>query len=230
MSAKSAQEPLSSGVDALIARLREEGVSAGREAAQGLLAEARAQAAGILEKANAEAKERLEAARKESESYRSAGEAALKTAMRDTVLDMKSTLMERFSADVKRLVSQALLDRDFLQRMILELAGRVRDSAGDGDGGEVRVILPAAAVGLEELRGNPEELHEGPVTRFVLGLTGEMLRDGVTFQGSDDLSAGIQVHVTDKDVTLDLSDAAVAGLLLQHLQPRFRAVLEGIVK
>ena len=230
MNARTSEEPLSSGVDALIARLREEGVSAGREEAQGLLADARAQAKQILDKANAEAKERLEAARKESDSYRAAGEAALKTAMRDAVLDMKSTLMVRFSADVKRLVSRALQDRDFLKRMILELAGRVRGSADIDEGDVTVVILPDTVVGLEELRGNPEELQKGPVTRFVLGLTGEMLRDGVTFAGSEDLSAGIQVHLKDKEITLDLSDAAVAALLLQHLQPRFRAVLEGIVK
>ena len=150
--------------------------------------------------------------------------------MRDAVLDMKSTLMERFSADVKRLVSQALQDQDFLKQMILELTGRVRGSADVGDGEATIVILPETVVGLEELRGNPEELQKGPVTRFVLGLTGEMLRDGVTFAGSEDLSAGIQVHLKDKDITLDLSDGAVAALLLQHLQPRFRAVLEGIVR
>lgn len=230
MNDKNSEEPLSSGVDALIARLREEGVSAGREEAQSLLAEARVEARHIMEKANAEARERLEAARRESDSYRAAGEAALKTAMRDAVLDMKSTLMVRFSADVKRLVSQALQDQAFLKRMILELAGRVRGSAGIGDEDPMVVILPETVVGLEELRGNPEELQKGPVTRFVLGLTGEMLRDGVTFAGSEDLSAGIQVHLKDKEITLDLSDDAVAALLLQHLQPRFRAVLEGIVK
>jgi len=32
------------------------------------------------------------------------------------------------------------------------------------------------------------------------------------------------------NITIDLTDEAIAALLLQHLQPRFRAVLEGIVK
>jgi V/A-type H+-transporting ATPase subunit E len=31
-------------------------------------------------------------------------------------------------------------------------------------------------------------------------------------------------------VVLDLSDQAVAAALLEHLQPRFRALLEGVVK
>jgi V/A-type H+-transporting ATPase subunit E len=36
--------------------------------------------------------------------------------------------------------------------------------------------------------------------------------------------------VADGKLVVDLSDDAVAGLLLQHLQPRFRAILEGIVR
>ena len=221
---------LSSGVDALIARLREEGVSAGRDEDGRILADANAQAKRILDKANAEARERQEIARKESDAYRAAGEAALKTAMRDTVLDMKATLMQRFSADVKRLVSHQLQDPDVLKQMILEVVGRVRDDAGVGDDAEVEVILPETAIGLEELRGNPEELQKGVPTRLVLGLTGEMLREGVTFSASEDMAAGVRIRMKESDITVDLTEESVAALLLQHLQPRFRAILEGIVK
>ncbi len=221
---------LSSGVDALIARLREEGVTAGRNEADRIVADAHAQAKRILDKANTEARERQETARRESDAYRDAGEAALKTAMRDTVLDMKATLMQRFSADVKRLVSHQLQDPDVLKQMILEVVGRVRADAGVGDEAEIEVILPEAAVGLEELRGNPEELQKGVPTGFVLGLTGEMLREGVTFSASEDVTAGVRVRMIESDITVDLTEEAVAALLLQHLQPRFRAILEGIVK
>ncbi len=231
MAKQAAEEAvLSSGVDALIARLREEGVSSGRAEAERILAEARTEAQQLLDKATAEARERLETARKEADAYRAAGEAALKTAMRDTVLDMKATLVERFSSDVKRLVSHQLQDPEVLKRMILELARRIRDEGGLGDEDELELILPEAVVGLEELRGNPEELRKGPMTDFVFGLTGEMLRAGVTFSAADDLTAGLRVQVKDKDVTFDLTEEAVAALLLRHLQPRFRAILEGIVK
>ena len=223
-------QPLSSGVDALIERLRQEGVTAGRTEADAILAEAKAQAKQVLDKASAEAQARLESAQKEADAYRSAGEEALKTAMRDTVLDMKATLAQQFSADVKRLVSHQLQDPEVLKRMILEVAARTRDGAEVEEGDQLEVILPETVVGLQELRQNPEELREGTLTKFVFGLTGEMLRSGVTFSASDDFSSGLRVHVTEKEVTLDLTDAAVASLLLQHLQPRFRAILEGIVK
>lgn len=223
-------KPLSSGVDALIARLREEGVSAGRGEADRILSDARTQAQQVLAKANAEAKDRVETARKESDAYRAAGEEALKTAMRDAVLTMKANLMDKFSSDVGRLVSRELENSEFLKQMILEVAGRATDGAGIGEEDELDFILPASIVGLEELRGNPEELQKGRLTNFALGLTGDMLREGVTFHASDDGASGIRVQVKDKNITLDLTDGAVAALLLQHLQPRFRAVLEGIVK
>ncbi len=231
MAARTADpELLSSGVDVLIARLREEGVAAGRNEGNRILAEARAEARRILDKANAEALDRLETSRKEADAYRSAGEQALRTAMRDAILDMKSTLMERFSSDVKRLVARELEDESVLRQMILAVAGRVAEDAEIAAEGQLRVRLPETVVGLEELRRRPEELREGPLTKYVLGLTGEMLREGVTLYASEDRALGIRIEVEDKNIVLDLTEEAVAALLLQHLQPRFRAILEGIVK
>ncbi len=230
--AKALNEALSpaSGVDALIAKLRDEGVSAGRGEADRIIADAQAEAKRIVDKAKAEAKEHLAAARKEGDAYQSAGEEAVKTALRDTVLDMKARLMQRFSADVKRLASAELGKDDTLKQMILELVGRVGTDTGLGKAGDVEVILPETAAGLEELRKNPAELQKGKATRYALGLSDEMLREGVTFSASEDVKAGVQIRVVKGNITIDLTDEAIAALLLQHLQPRFRAVLEGIVK
>lgn len=231
MSKASKDTPLpSSGVDALIAKLRDEGVSAGRNEADRILAEARAQAKQIIDKAKTEAEQHLAAARKEGDAYQSAGQAAVKTAMRDAILDMKSQLIQRFSADVRRLTSQELEKDDTLKRMILELVGRVRDEAGLDKASDIELILPEQAAGLDELRKNPAELQKGIATKYVLGLSDEMLREGVTFMGSDDVTSGVRIHIEKGDIVVDLSDQAIAALLLQHLQPRFRAVLEGIVK
>ncbi len=230
--AKAAKEalPPASGVDALIAKLRDEGVSAGRGQAEKIVADARAQAARIVDKSKAEAKEHLAAARKEGDAYQAAGEEAVKTAMRDTVLDMKSRLMQRFSADVKRLASDEIGKDETLKQMILELVGRVRQDTGLDKADGVEVILPEKAAGLEELRKNPAELQKGAATRYVLGLTDEMLREGLVFSASEDVESGVRIRIDKGEITIDLTDEAIAALLLQHLQPRFRAVLEGIVK
>ena len=229
--AKAAKEiPPAHGVDALIAKLRDEGVSAGRGEAEKIIADARAQAKQIIDKATVEAKEHLAAARKEGDAYQTAGEEAVKTAMRDTVLDMKARLMQRFSADVRRLTSEELGKEETLKQMILEMVGRARADAGLDKAEEVEVILPEKAAGLEEQRKNPAELQKGAATRYVLGLTDQMLREGVTFSASEEVKSGIQIRIAKGEITLELTDEAIAALLLQHLQPRFRAVLEGIVK
>ncbi len=220
----------SSGVDALIAKLREQGVAAGRSEGDRIVAEAKAKAKQIVDKAQEEAKSHSEASRKEAASYQAAGEEAIKTAMRDTILDMKSYLMQRFSSDVKRLVAREIREEALLRQIILEVAGRARERVEGVDAEQLEVILPEKMVGLAELRQDPDELQKGKLTDFVLGLSNDILREGVTFSASDDIESGIRVHMVDKDVTLDLTDEAIASLLLQYLQPRFRAILEGIVK
>lgn len=220
----------SQGIDALIARLREQGVSAGREEAEKIVADARAMAKEIVDKAKEEAKMHIEASHKQADAFQAAGVAAIQMAMRDTILDMKSHLMQQFSSDVKRLVSRNLQDEALLRQMILEVAGRARESVDAAGASELEIVLPEEVVGLNELRNNPDELRRGKLTHFVLGLSDEILRKGVTFSASDEHESGIRIHMVDKDISLDLTDEAIAALLLEHLQPRFRAILEGIVK
>ena len=223
-------QPPSQGIDALIARLREQGVSAGREQAEKIVADARAMAKEIVDKAKEEAKKHIEASHKQADAFQSAGVAAIQMAMRDTILDMKSHLMQQFSSDVKRLVSRNLQDEALLRQMILEVAGRARKSVDAAGASELEIVLPEEVVGLNELRNDPDELRRGKLTHFVLGLSDEILRKGVTFSASDEHESGIRIHMVDKDISLDLTDEAIAALLLEHLQPRFRAILEGIVK
>lgn len=228
MNAPARPERSESGVDALVARLRDEGVAAGRSEATEVLKNARAEAKELVDRSATEARAHLEATKKEADAYRAAGEQALQAAMRDAVLSMKAELMARFTNDVRRLVSEELKDPDLLRRMILRIAGR----AGEGIGADekLEVILPEVAVGLDELRFNPDELEHGPATKFALGLSAKMLRNGVSLSAAGDQRAGIEVRVADGRLVIDLTDDAVAGLLLQHLQPRFRAILEGIVR
>jgi V/A-type H+-transporting ATPase subunit E len=220
----------SSGVEALIDRLREQGVDAGRAEADKIVVEARRRAAQIVHEAETQAAELVEAARKETRMLQTGGEEALRIAMRDTVLRLKGELTGRFSAEVRRLIAVAMDQEAFLKQLILAVAGRAREEAGVDAGDAVQIQLPRALVGLEELRRNPLELREGSLSHFVLSLAGNVLAEGVTFGVVGDDARGICLYLKDKDVTIDLTDEKVAALLLQHLQPRFRAILEGTVK
>ncbi len=220
--------PVAAGVETLIARLRDEGVAEGREEAKRLVAEAEARARWMIEQAEQEANTLRSEAQRAAARFRRAAEEGLRTAARDTILKLKSTLSQRFAREIDRLVSQQLKDEELLGRLILEIAGRSRDEIGPQ--APLEVVLPSDAVGIEELRQKPEEFQKGPLTQFVLAVTGDILREGVTFGIDDELKAGIRVQLMDTGITIDLTDQAIAQLLLQYLQPRFRALLEGIVK
>lgn len=223
-----APEMTSRGVDTLVAKLRDNGVAAGKEESDRLIADAKKKAAKIVASAETDAEKHLADARKAADRYRSAGEEALSTAMRDAVLTMKSGLMSQFEADVKRMVSTSAADPELIKQMIVELAGRVRKATGSGKNTEI--ILPSEILSSDSIADNPEDIKSGKLTKFVLGLSQDMLEKGVTLHASDDFQTGIRARVTGKDVEIDLSDEAITSLLMQHLQPRFRAVMEGVIR
>jgi V/A-type H+/Na+-transporting ATPase subunit E len=221
---------MSNGIDALIERLRLDGVTAGKSEAEEIVQEAKEHAKSIVSKAKSEAQKYIENSRKESAAFQASAEGSLKTAMRDSILEMKSNLMQRFISEMNRLTSTELKSPDVIKQMILEVTRQTSEEAGINAKDTLEVILPSEAKGLDELRQNPEELGQGELTEFVRGITGDMLREGVILKSEDNFSSGIKVHVKEKNLILDLSDEAIAGILLQHLQPRFRAILEGIIK
>ena len=219
---------VAAGVEQLIARLRDQGVEAGRSQAEQMLAEAREEAQHTLEQARSEAKRIVDEARQEAEKLERAGKQALELALRDSVLAMKTRLMERFRGEVRQLVGEEQKKQEILEKMILEVVGRVRPEADRSE--RIEVVLPRHVAGFEELSRNPEELEKGVLTHFVQLVSRGMLRDGVSFGVTPEQEGGLRLRLVDRDVLLDVSDQAVAEAILVHLQPRFRALLEGVVQ
>ena len=218
----------SAGVQALIDRLRAQGVEAGRTEGERLVAEARQRATVLLAEADSEAKARRRTADGEIAAERQAADQALKLAARDTVLALKQDMALRFAQEVKRLVAIEMRDGDFLRRLILEVAGRATEAVPAK--APLDVVLPRDVIGVEELRMSPEAARDGTLTHLVLGLSRDMLRNGVDLSADGHHAAGLRLRLTDQDMEIDLSDEAVAALLLRHLLPRFRALLDGIVR
>ncbi len=222
-------KPTSAGIEALIARLRQEGVDEGQAEAERVLAEAESRARTVLTEAETEAKSRLEAAEAEVERLKRAGREALEIAMRDAVLELKQQLSRGFAEQVGGTVSDLMRDDEMLKRMVLAIAARSRSDAGLDQAKDIDVILPRAVVGLDDLRRKPEELREGSLTHFAATAAADMLRKGITFSRAEDEAGGIRVTLSDEGVVVDLTDKAVADVILRHLQPRFRALLENVV-
>ncbi|GMR23647.1 MAG: hypothetical protein BMS9Abin37_2097 [Acidobacteriota bacterium] len=219
----------SSGVEQLIARLRDQGVKAGQSEADAIIEQARTQAETMLAEAKEKATRIVDDARSEAEQTENAGKEALRIATRDTILRFQQELMDYFNERVRRLVSEELEDRKILGRLIVEVAGDAARTAGVGDAEEIELLLPREIVSVEELKRNPKEL-KGKLTELVKGIAQATYRDGVTFGGLEAGAKGIRVHVSGKDLAVDLTAKAVANILLEHMQPRFRALMQGIIQ
>ena len=215
-----------SGVQELIKRLRDEGVKSGREKAEQILREAQEQASRIVAQAKAESEEILSKARKEIETEKAAAIESLRVALRDTELKMEAELKESFATHVKRLVSVEMRDVEFLRQIILSIAGL---AAGDKACGEqpVEVLLPRKLFEASEMDTRLTKEGQENMRRLVLGLSGEMLEEGVDLKPSEDIGGGIRIRLVGEDLEIDLSDKAISDLLLQNLLPRYRAIVTG---
>jgi V/A-type H+-transporting ATPase subunit E len=151
-------------------------------------------------------------------------------AARDVFLKLRDTLLGSFSDEVMRVVGEQMADQAFTEKLILALAGKVREKSGIDGNSEIIISLPENIIGVDELRKNPEELKQGSLSHYTASIASNLLREGVSFKVADDIQAGLSVRLVDDAMVIDFTDETVAALLLEHLQPRFRALLQGIVK
>ncbi len=214
-------EQTSSGVQELIARIRDDGVQAGRQEAEQLLADAQRQAARMLEDARAEVEQMRKKARAEIQTEETAALEALKLAARDTGLRLEAEVVSAFESCVKRLVSPVAHAGSVIRALLLVLAGHAVEEFVKQE--EIQVLVSDLL--FKEADESPE-LKER-VRHEVLGITGEMLREGVELIPSSEVEGGARVRLVGENLEIDLTEAAIHRVLMKHLLPRFRGILEG---
>ena len=217
----SSEPEQSSGVQELISRIRDDGVHAGENKAAEIIAEARREAARILAQAQSEAEEIQSNSSAEIESYKSAALDALKLAARDTSLQLEAAVLAAFEAHVKRLVAPVVYDGSFIRALLLVLAGQAADQYPPDQ--ELEILVS------DMLAGKADENAEldKTIRDSVLGISSNMLREGVEIIPSSQVSGGARVRVVGEDLEIDLTSEAISTLLLKHLLPRYRGILDG---
>ena len=219
MSGKAPQE---SGVQELISRIRDDGVQAGQSKAEEIIAQARSEAARLVREATEEAQQIRDKAAAEIKSDQEAALAALQMAARDTRLQLEAEVMAAFEEHVKRLVAPVVSDGSFIRTLILVLAGQaVQQYPVDQ---ELEILVSHLISGREE---ENQELDDR-IRDAVLGISSDMLREGVEIIPDRDVAGGARVRVVGENLEIDLSEDAISKLLFKHLLPRFRAIIEGI--
>ncbi len=222
------QQQAASGVEKLIQQLREQGVEQGQQKASELVEEAERRANWLVEQAQQEAEQLRRKAREDADRLRRAGEDALKMAARDMQLQLREQLARTFSDRVRMQISEQLDSDAFIREVIQEVVVQACQDVSICSMPKVELLLPAGVVGLEELRRNPHAYREGKLSQFVQEQLNLQLREGVTLDVHD--GRGVRIRCNGEDAEIDLSDRALAELLLRHLQPRFRAILEGVIR
>ena len=209
-----------SGVQHLVNRLRENGIAEGRREAELLVEEARRKAAMIVEEAETEAAKIREEAIDASKQTRKTTEEALRLAVRDSLLRLRTEVEDRFTGQLERLIALRLQDTEFIDQLILAIAGNAVPK-----GRTAQILLPAIMASP-----NSDEGRDGltAVDSVVRGLTGELLREGITLSVSNDLEAALSVRVGDEGIEIRLDERSLTELLGQHLLPRFRSLLDGV--
>jgi V/A-type H+-transporting ATPase subunit E len=210
------------GVQHLIDRLSGEGVAEGQRQAEKIVGDAQKKADDILDSARQEANEILKQAREEAETFQVAGEEALQLAARDAVRDFGARIHDGLRKRFQELVHHELQQPDLVKRMILEITAEASKSVRDE---RVEILLPPDIVSDDEARKLAEAGEPDELTKFVQGMIGELLREGVSMRLGNQNQNGITVRVIDQNVEIDLTDETITELLARHLLPRFRAVM-----
>lgn len=210
-------ENTSDGVQSLIDRIRDEGVQAARDKAEQILKDARHEASQIVENAKAEADSLRADTKREIEDHRTASLDALQLAARDTVLDLKAKVVERFEEFLKRLVISATRDEETVRSLVLVLAGHAASEFIQDKELEIRISKALLGKGTLEEEGN----------RALLALSSDMLREGIQLIPDDVIEGGARVQLVKDKLEIDLSDKAVSRMIAQRMIPRFRDILKG---
>ncbi len=214
-----------SGVQELISRLKDEGVQAGRQKAEQIIKEAREKAAKIVAEAREEADKLRRHAHTKNEAEKLNAQESLKVAVRDTEIELQVGLKKAFESHVKRLVSREVQDEEFLRQLLLCIV-----TAGAKEIPErecIEVLLSENVLKTTDKGTAVTEEGKARLRNFVFRGTSDMLREGVTLKASSEVSGGITVKLENQDVVFDFSDNALSALILKHLLPRYRAIVEG---
>lgn len=225
-------ELISHGIESLIERLKNDGVQAGKSEADSIIKQAQEEANRITNEAQNEATQLINQANKKIQQEKQAAIDALGLAARNMRLELRLQLINRFKEEVKRLVHKELKNETTVRQLILLLTLDTAEQLQKFKESEIEIQLPEKALDFDKIRNNPKLLENDPLKQLVQGATSQMLREGMNIKidTEDKRDLGVKVRIVGENIEMDLSEEAISELLLKHLQPRFRALLEGLLQ
>lgn len=202
---------MAESIESFVAKLQAEGIQAGKQAADELLADARSEANRIVQEAEAKAKRIVETA--EAEAGRSLEKARtnLELAARDTVLRLRETLTRAVRAVLAAGAREPLGNPEFLKTLLHDIITQYVKADLDG---HVAVTINVA----------PEMQHQ--LIQWALAHLHEKAESGdVSIDLKGTLAeAGFEYEVEGANVEVTL--AAVVDALSELVNPDLREILD----
>lgn len=200
---------MAESIEAFVRKLQEEGVEAGREAGQQILAEAEKRAEAILEEAKDRAKAIVDAAQAESEGIHQRTEAELRLAARDSVGRLQETLTRALRALLYHPVEERLRDGDFLAELIREVVIRYVEAD----------ITDRIPIGI-----NVSEEMGAQLTEWVQQVFHGAAEDGAAFNVRTSLAAaGFETKMVDG--TVEVTADSVVDVFQEMVGPKLRELV-----
>jgi len=202
--------PIAENVQALIDKLHFEGVKAGREDAQLIVQQAKQEAAKIIQEAQKEADKLRNDAQEWIEKEKIASQSAFKTALRDSILKLKTQLFLQFKNQLQQNISHTMQDETFLETLILSIAQAATTSQEEN----IKIIV-----------GEIED-YEHKRDQLIQAISTQMTQNKIALGVGRD--KGIKIALVDQEVEVDLSQEALTELIYQLIIPRYRELFEGV--
>ena len=87
---------------------------------------------------------------------------------------------------------------------------------------------------VQRIRDNPEKATQGPLAELAFKLRDELLEAGIELMPgrlkNGDQQSALRIVLNDGQMALDIDADTVSQLLMSYLQPRFQAILEGVIR
>lgn len=191
----------------LIEKIREEGVSEAKKAADDIIRKAKQEAAMIIQKAEQEARDKIEKANRETSQLYHTTRVSLNQAARDTILSLREELAALLDRVLKRKILQ-ILSPEVLKELLFKV---------------IETWRPDQEVQLEvTVSGKDREKLEDLISSFFK----ETIRNPIDIKIGD-IEGGFRIGRKGEQVFYDFTDDSLRDILKQFLSPSLSAMLSG---
>jgi len=201
---------MSEELQSLLERIEKDGVEKANAQSDAILKTAETKAAALIKSAETRSAELIAKAEQDSTAFEARSAKALNQAARDVVLSVERDVGAIFARIAAQEVSQAL-DVETVRSIIGTLIETY--TRADATGTRMEITLG--------------EAQRAEVTAYLSGRFQAQLAAGLTIEGSDAITSGFKVGVTDKEVEHDFTGEAIAEAMGTLLRPDLARIVKG---